>query len=240
MGGKDNFQADREVAARLLEVYPPAREAIVQNRKFLIRAVEYLAREAGVRRFLDIGAGLPTRDNVHEVARRNAPGSQTVYVDNDPVVLAHARALLAGGDGVQVVEGDLREPDGILKAAAVRRLLEPGEPVALLIVALLDFITADERPHAAVAALVDALPSGSHLVITHGVTDDAHARTQRDAQAAYDNATAGFRPRTREEIGRFLDGLEVVPPGLVEVTAWRPDGEARPSPATSAAVARKP
>lgn len=240
LGGKDNFEADRQVGERLLEVYPPARDAIVQNRDFLTRAVRFLTCEAGIRRFLDVGAGLPTQDNVHQIAQKHAPEAQVVYVDNDPVVLTHARALLAGGEGVEVVEGDLRAPEQILNAAAVRRLLEPGEPVGLLMVGVLDFISDAEDPHRAVAAFVEAIPPRSYLVITHGVAEDGYDEILLRARRTFEQATTGFLQRPRAQIIRLLDGLEIVDPGLVEVTRWRPDLPLDSSPGTSAAVARKP
>ncbi|MFC5744372.1 SAM-dependent methyltransferase [Actinomadura rugatobispora] len=240
LGGKDNFQADRDVAARLLTLYPRSRETVAQSRGFLIRAVRYLACEAGIRRFLDIGAGLPTQNNVHQVAQEHAPDSRIVYVDNDPMVLVHARALLACDTGVEVAEGDVRAPDRILNAPAVRLLLEPREPVALLMVGLLEFIADCEQARRAVATLLAALPSGSYLVITHSVDDARYRDVIHQAQHAYASATVAFVTRPREQIVRFLDGLQVLSPGVVQVSRWRPDTISRPCPATAAAVARKP
>ena len=243
LGGKDNFPSDRAVAEQLLEAYPPMRDSCVQNRGFLIRAVRFLSEEAGIRRFLDIGTGLPTQQNVHQVAQASDPQARVVYVDNDPIVLAHARALLAGAEGgqVEIVDGDLTEPQRLLAAPEVRALLEPGEPVALLMVALLHFVTDSQDPHRAVATLVDALPSGSYVVISHGaVFDQGHEGALPKVAEAYESSTSSLSLRTSAEITRFMDGLELVEPGLVWVTDWRPDRLLKPLPGTYAAVARKP
>jgi hypothetical protein len=222
LGGKDNFAADREVAAATLKIAPDATERVRENRLFLQRAVRMLAAEAGIRQFLDIGAGLPTQGNVHEAAQRAASGTRVVYVDNDPIVLTHGRALLAGDGSSTVVQADVREPDAVLRHPEVGAFLDLTEPVALLLVSILHFVTDAEDPEAIVARYRDALPSGSYLVLSHLVGDinpKAH-----DIAKLYDNATARMVLRSRERIERFFDGFELVDPGVVAVPFWRPDG----------------
>ena len=164
LGGKDNFAVDRELAQKILEVLPDTADVCRDNRDFLQRAVRFLAGEAGIRQFLDIGSGLPTMGNVHEVAQEAAPGVRVAYVDYDPVVLSHARALLAKGKDVVVAEGDLRSPEAILADERVRQLIDFSQPVAVLLVAMLHFVTDADRPYDAVRTLVDALAPGSYLV----------------------------------------------------------------------------
>jgi hypothetical protein len=241
LGGKDNFAADRASGDAVAERFPSIRIAAQENRKFLRRAVTYLATDAGIGQFLDIGTGLPTADNTHEVAQRVAPQSKVVYVDNDPLVMVHARALLtSAGVGVtDYVEADLREPDKILHEAA--RTLDFSQPVALMLVAVLHFISDDEDPYGIVARLVDSLAPGSHLVISHAT--DEHL--PEEVRAAFANAPDRPSFRDREQVTRFFSGLEVLPPGVVSSVEWRAEDEPGPRPvvedvASYCGVGRKP
>jgi S-adenosyl methyltransferase len=223
LGGKDNFAIDREAAQKMLAVLPGTVDACLDSRAFLQRAVRFLAREAGIRQFLDIGAGLPTMGNVHEVAQEIAPDARVAYVDYDPVVLSHARALLATNPNVIVVEGDLRLPEPILAGASLRELIDFSRPVALLLVGVLHFVSDRERPHEAVQALVDALPSGSYLVLAQSTPDDVPQEVTEAMISAYTNASAQVTPRSFEEVAKFFAGLELIEPGVVGVTHWRPE-----------------
>jgi SAM-dependent methyltransferase len=240
LGGTDNYAADRELARKILAILPDTAAVCRDNRAFLQRAVRFLAGEAGIRQFLDIGAGLPTMGNVHEVARETAPVSRVAYVDYDPAVLSQARALLAGDRNVVTAAGDLRQPHALLADAAVRQLIDFSQPVAVLIVAVLHFVADADRPHAAVRAVMDALPAGSYLVLTHSTPDDVPDDVTEAMKAVYSGASAQVTPRSSTDIARFFDGLELVSPGLVNVTRWRPDPPS-PSPRRSlvyAGVAR--
>ncbi len=245
LGGKDNFSADREFAAQVQAAFPSAKLAALENRAFMARAVSYLAREAGVRQFLDVGTGLPTSPNVHEVAQAIAPDSRVVYVDNDPIVLVHARALLTSAPegATAYVDADLREPDRIL--AGMSETLDLSRPVALTLIAVLHFITDDMDPYGIVGRIVRALPSGSYLAMSHGTFDPIPPETlarMRQLQAASDQP---FRPRTRDEVAGFFTGLELLDPGIVPVAEWRAGDEAQPRPSAAdvgfyGAVARIP
>jgi SAM-dependent methyltransferase len=245
LGGKDHFPADRASGDAVAAAFPAIRTAVRENRRFLARAVGYLAGEAGIDQFLDIGTGIPSADNTHEVAQRANPAARVVYVDNDPIVLSHARALLISdcAEGVTAcLDADLREPEKILNSAVLAGTLDLSQPVALLLVAVLHFVPDEDRPHAAVRRLVDALPPGSHVVITHGTNDFMPSRLLPGVEAVI-RSQGGYRPRTRDQIAGFLDGLELVEPGLVPTADWRPaeDGEPRPAAcdvAAYAAVAR--
>lgn len=246
LGGKSNFAADRALAEKMLQETPGLRVAARENRAFLGRAVQYLAGEVGVRQFLDIGSGLPTVENVHEVAQRIAPESRIVYADNDPMVLAHARALLASAPEGRTayVHADLRDPAQILADPQVRDVLDFGQPIALVLVAVLHFLPDEDKPAEVVATLLDALPSGSYVVASHTALDHAPipvAAMERAAQAG------GIRTQQRDS-GDFarlaFPGLELVPPGVVLVSEWRPGERAvLPGPAevnVYGGVARKP
>lgn len=230
LGGKDNFAADRESGDAVAAVFPTIRTAAVENRGFLRRAVTLLTEEAGIRQFLDIGTGLPSADNTHEVAQRLAPESRVVYVDNDPLVMVHARALLTGSDvGVtDYVEADVRTPDKILQEAA--RTLDFSRPVALMLVATLHFIPDDDDPYGIVARLFDALPSDSYLVMSHATGEYWNEETIAAIAAG---RYGPFWPRTREQFGRFFDGLEFLPPGIVSTGQWRAENELQPRPTTA-------
>lgn len=218
LGGQDNFAADRAAALRVEGAAPGARLMAVENRRFLQRAVRFLAA-SGVRQFLDVGTGLPTRGNVHEVAQGLDPAARVVYVDNDPMVLAHSRALKTGA-GTLVVQADLREPEVILARAAA--LLDFTEPVAVLLVAVLHFIGEQDKPAACVSVLLDAVPAGSWLVISH-VTGEFSADGAARSAAEYRQVAPGATVRSRPAVLGFFDGLELAEPGLVRISDWRPD-----------------
>ena len=243
LGGTSNFAADREAAERVLAVTPGLRARVRANRAFLARVVRYLAAEAGIRQFLDVGTGIPSANNTHEVAQAAAPQARVVYADNDPIVLIHARELLASGPegATQYVEGDLRDPDAILEAAA--RTLDFTRPAALMLLGVLHLIQDSEEPYRIVAGLMDALAPGSYLAISHPASD-IHAAAQAEAQKRYNERVSTPQTlRNRAEVTRFFDGLDLVPPGVVYVHAWRPDpGDVPPADGVSAhgGVARKP
>jgi hypothetical protein len=246
LGGKNHFTADRELADKVLARMPAARTAARENRAFMGRAVRFLAGEAGIRQFLDIGTGLPTTGSVHEVAQTVAPESRVVYADNDPLVLAHARALLtsspAGRTGY--IQADLREPEVILTSPQVRETLDLSQPVALMLVAILHFIPDEARPAEIVDTLLDALPSGSYLVASHGTTEHDPVGPAA-GQAAYRASGVSGRARDSGEFAELaFSGLDLVPPGVVLVSEWRPNTPGpRPMPAEVSVyggVARKP
>lgn len=246
LGGKDNFTADREAAQLILRSCPSARVAARENRKFLARTVGYLARHAGIRQFLDIGAGLPGANNTHEVAQRIAPDSRVVYADNDPLVLAHVRALLTSSPygRTRYIEADLREPGKILANRVVRETIDFTRPVALMLAAVLHFIADADNPGAIVRTLLGALPPGSYLAASQ-VTPEHDPVGVRGMVRAYRSAGMTAQSRTVEEFGRLaFSGLDLVAPGLVLVSEWRPaDGGPRPRPEEVncyGAVARKP
>jgi hypothetical protein len=242
LGGTDNFAADRESGDATAAMFPTIRTAVVENRRFLRRAVTLLTEQAGIRQFLDIGTGLPSADNTHEVAQRLAPEARVVYVDNDPLVMVHARALLrrASDAGLtDYIEADLRDPDKILEHA--RRTLDFSQPVALMLVAILHFIREDEDPYGLVRRLIDALPSGSYLVISHGTGE--WLTPEIIAESATGPAPIWFR--SRDQFAQFFAGLELVEPGIVSAAHWRAENEARPRPSAEeismySAVARIP
>lgn len=225
LGGKDNYASDRDAVARLIEISPGVQLAARWNREFLGRAVRFVAAQ-GVSQFLDIGAGLPTRENVHEVAQSVVADARTVYVDNDPVVLSHAIALLTGDARTAVVDGDVRDPAGLVGDLTATGLLDFGAPVCLLLVAILHFVSDADDPAGLVAALRDALPAGSYLILSHATMDgypaQASSEEEQRAGRVYDRATAALTMRGRAEVGLLLDGFELVEPGLVHVTRWRP------------------
>ncbi|MFW5417088.1 SAM-dependent methyltransferase [Nocardiopsis sp. CNT-189] len=223
LGGKDNYPADREagdaVSARIPDIPAGARA----ERAFLVRAVRHLVQEAGVRQFLDIGTGLPTMDNTHEVAQRLAPGARIVYVDNDPLVMVHARALLTGtAEGATAyVEADLRDPEAILAESA--KTLDFGRPVGLMLLGVVNHILDTEESRAAVSRLTGALPAGSFLVLTHS-TAEVHGEPMLEAMREM-NERGGtpITARTRTEIERYFDGTELLDPGVVSCSRWRPE-----------------
>ncbi|MCO6010849.1 SAM-dependent methyltransferase [Actinoallomurus purpureus] len=221
LGGKDNLAPDRTAAEMVLQIAPQIRIAAQQNRGFLGRAVRYLA-EAGVRQFLDIGTGLPTQNNVHEVAHTIAPEAPVVYVDNDPVVLAHGRAILAGSKNVHIVQADLRRPEDILDNPEVRERLDFDRPIAILLVAIVHFLQESDGPEEIVARFRDVLPPGGHLVLSH-VCGDALPDAVAPVTEIYRHSSTPIITRSTERIRGFFGDLELVEPGLVNVSAWRPD-----------------
>jgi hypothetical protein len=243
LGGKDNFAADRESGDVLAKSYPAARIAARANRAFLGRAVEHLAAGAGIRQFLDIGTGLPTADNTHEVAQRVAPESRIVYVDNDPMVMAHARALLtstAEGE-TRYLEEDLRDPARILESLEI---LDRREPIGLILVAVVHFLADQEQARQIVRTLVDALPSGSYLTMSCATTDFLTPQLKANWDESLRSGRSDVHPRTRSEFAEFFTGLDLIDPGIVAVSQWRPDPDAEEKPTTVeasifGAVARK-
>jgi S-adenosyl methyltransferase len=243
LGGKDNYPADRAAAEQIAETLPNVRASFQWNRAFLGRAVRHLAVNRGIRQFIDIGAGLPTVRNVHEIAQDAAPGARVVYVDNDPVVLAHGRHLLHGVAGATIREHDLRLPEGILADPELQALVDFEQPVALLLVAILHFISDDDDPGGIIAKLLEPFPSGSYLVMSHGTADAAPE--VNEAAAVYEQATASAHVRGRDHILRLIEGLDLEEPGIVWLPEWRPDPGSEPPPNPTEAycyalVARKP
>jgi O-methyltransferase involved in polyketide biosynthesis len=223
LGGKDNFAVDREAAEQAIALMPELVQSARADREFLGRAVEFLAGEAGIRQFLDIGTGLPTADNTHEVAQRSAPDSRIVYVDKDPIVLVHARALLESGPqgATDYIDADLNEPDVILQAAA--RTLDFTQPVAIMLLGVLNFIVDNDRAYPIVDRLLEAVPSGSYLAVSHPTTEVNGDAVKESMRIWNSSGAAPITARTPQEIGRFFDRLELLEPGVVTCSAWRPD-----------------
>ncbi|MFB4310155.1 SAM-dependent methyltransferase [Actinomadura sp. GTD37] len=221
LGGDHNYASDRDLATGLLRVEPQARELARANRAFLRRAVRAVAG-AGVAQFVDIGSGIPTQGNVHEVAQSVAPDARVVYVDNDDVAVAHSRSILADDDGTAILQADMRRPADILADPEFKRLIDLSEPVAFLLVAALHLVTPDEDPAGIVARLRDVAAPGSHLVISH-LTHEAQPGKTAAIGKLYDRATSPAVSRSYAEILRFFDGWELLDPGLVYVPLWRPD-----------------
>ena len=247
LGGKDNFQADRESGDAIAEAFPTVRLAALENRAFMRRAVTYLTG-VGVRQFLDIGTGIPAPDNTHQVAQAIAPESRVVYVDNDPIVLSHARALLTSTStgATAYLEADLRQYREILAHPDLLRTIDLHQPVALLLVAIMHFIYDHDEPYAIVGGLMDALPSGSHLVMSHATAEWAPPANADEWLATPGRLVAGsIQPRSLEEFTPFFEGLELVEPGYVPCSEWRDEDEPKPRPtphetSTRVAVGRKP
>ena len=241
MGGKDHFEADRMAAAAGISAFPGTVQSVRANRAFLARTVRYLA-EAGIRQFIDIGAGLPSVDNTHEVAQAVAPDARVMYVDNDPVVLAHAQALLTskalGATGY--LNADLRDPERILRDAVP--LLDFSQPVAVLLLGILHYIQDDEGPYQIVDALMGAVPAGSYLVVSHLASDLYPEQIAAFARTIGEHLGLAITPRDAGEVSRFFGRLELVEPGVVQASAWRPrtELEGRAPAALWGGVARKP
>jgi hypothetical protein len=237
LGGKDNFAVDRQSGDELKEAFPAIDVAAQENRRFMRRAVHYLAAECGIEQFIDIGVGMPIAPNVHQIAQAVHPATRVVYVDHDPIVAVHAQALLAGSaPGVRVfVPGDLRRPRPILDSPVLRDTLDLRQPVALLLFAVLHFIDNDELAYGAVEELVAALPAGSYVALSHVTFDLLPSATaaRLTAMSRPESSHGPFRARTREQVARFLDGLEIVEPGLVSTAEWHPDVD---PPAEASAV----
>jgi hypothetical protein len=228
VGGKDNFAADREAADRVLQAMPAMPVIARLVRRFLIDAVGQLAGGYGIRQFLDIGTGLPTADNTHDVAQRAAPESRIVYVDHDPVVLTHARALLtSSAEGkTDYIQADLRDTSTIMGKAA--DTLDFSQPVAVLLIAILHFIPDADDPYGIVKRLMDPVPPGSCLVIAHAASDIASGATAEMARRYNELSPVPITPRSREQVTRFFDGLDIMPPGLVPLRQWGEPGQAEP------------
>jgi S-adenosyl methyltransferase len=220
LGGAHNFAVDREYFRAAEAAFPEVRKTSLANRAFMNRAVRFMV-EAGIRQFLDIGSGIPTVGNVHKIAQQAAPDAQVVYVDNDPVAVLHSRLILAGNDRATILQEDLRHPDAILDHPDTRKLLDFSQPVGLILTAILHVIPERDDPHSIVARLRDALCSGSYLAITHS-TADAHTAQARAVQQVSRQTSTPATLRSRDEVARFFTGFDLVEPGLVWVTQWRP------------------
>ncbi len=243
LGGKDNFAADRAMAQAFEGAIPTIRTMAAENRKFVHRIARHLVA-TGIRQFLDIGTGIPTRPNLHEVAQAIAPETRVVYVDNDPIVLAHARALMVSAEQgrSEYIDADLRDPESILDDRALLETLDLERPVALTLIAILMLLDDDDDPWGKVRVLMDALPSGSYLALTHP-SQDFNPEAMAEVVAAAKQGRMTLVPRTRQEVARFFDGWELIEPGLVPVMAWRPSDGVPADPNAAyywAGVARKP
>jgi trans-aconitate methyltransferase len=243
LGGKDNFAVDREAAELALAAYPGLRRGVRLQRAFLASAVRYLAATAGIGQFLDVGTGIPTANNTHDVAQAVAPAARVVYVDNDPMVLAHARALLTSSveGATTYLDCDLRDTEKLLREAA--GLLDFGRPLALLLIGVLQLIADEDDPHAIAARLVEAVPPGSWMAVFHPASDILPEQSHEAARRVSARSATTTTLRRREEVLRFFDGLELLEPGLVQVHRWRP-GSAAPDDGEQVAgwagLARKP
>lgn len=221
LGGKDNYAADRDAAEKLHKVLPDVTLACRENREFLRRAVRFLAGEAGICQFVDIGSGLPTVENTHQIAQAVRPGARVVYVDNDPIVVAHGRALLGKSPDVAVVEADLRQPGAIIGDPALRELVDLSEPTAFLLVAVLHFIPDGEDPHGIVGMLRSVMAPGSFLVTSHVTQDSVSPGEYAAGVSVYEKASAPVVPRRYDEVLKFFDGMDLADPGLVNISQWR-------------------
>lgn len=239
LSGKDNFQIDRDAAEQVFDAWPEARLGVLANRGFLVSAVE-LCAEAGIRQFIDLGTGIPTSPNVHEVAREIQPDTRVVYVDNDPIVTAHSRALRAVDANIGVVEADIRTHRSVLDSAAVNDLIDFTEPVAVLCVAVLHFVTDEHDPAGTITAFRQRMASGSYLVLSAISTDGLTSAQIDRIHEAYDGATSRAALRTREEIAAFFDGFELVGPGLAPAARWCDDEGLETSGGALAAIGRLP
>jgi hypothetical protein len=231
LGGKDNFAVDRAAAAQGLKANPHSRIPPRENRAFLRRVVRHLALEAGIRQFIDIGTGIPTAPNVHQVAQEAAPDSRVVYVDNDPMVLAHARALLTSSPQghTEYIDADLRDVEALLESPQLRDTIDLNRPVGLLLIAIMHFVGDDDDPYGLVRRLVEALPAGSYLALSH-LTGDFDAAAWEGVAAVYRRNGVTMQVRSRAGIERFFTGLDLVEPGIQVLPAWRPDADAGPPP----------
>jgi hypothetical protein len=241
LGGKDSFDADRASADQIAAAFPHIRTAVLENRRFLHRAVAFLSAAAGIRQFLDIGTGIPTSPNVQELAQLIAPAARVAYVDNDPMVVAHGRGRTASTPegAVTYIQADLRKPGTILDNPALTSTLDLTQPVALLLIAVLHFLGDRDDPYGAVADLIAALPPGSFVAVSHATFDPLPAATiKRLAPLIEPGAGHGlFRPRSRDEVARFLNGLELVDPGLVPAVQWRPNNAPKPEASVEDSIA---
>ena len=241
LGGKDNFEADRQAGEEALAAYPDLVSSVRANRAFLARGVRFLAAEAGIRQFLDIGTGLPTNENTHQIAQEITPESRIVYVDNDPIVLAHARALLSTTDegATAYIQADARDTDTILREAA--RTLDLSQPAAVMMLGLLHYIPDADDPRQIVSRLMDGVAPGSYLAISEATRDiDTRSITESAAQFNAQRVAAPFTPRTRAEIARYFTGMDLIDPGLVPLPQWRALANPAHQIPAYAAIARKP
>ncbi|MEV5412967.1 SAM-dependent methyltransferase [Thermopolyspora sp. NPDC052614] len=220
LGGKSNYAADREAAEQIIKVMPQVRNVARVNRRFLIDSVRWLVETAGIRQFIDIGSGLPTQQNVHEVAQSIDKDVRVVYVDNDPLVRVHAEALLATTPNTTVIEGDLRDPRALLERRELREHIDFSQPVALLLVAVLHFIDDTDEAARIASTLYDALPSGSYVVLSHATTAERIKGAQQEAVAVYNRANSGITLRSLAEVARFFEGLTPVGTGLTYLADW--------------------
>ena len=222
LGGFHNFPADREMAEAVIAAYPLTSAGVRANRHFLARAVQHLAADHGVRQFLDLGSGIPTEGNVHDIVQGIDPQARVVYVDVDPVAVAHSEAILAGNSRAAVVQADLRRPDDVLSAPAVTQLIDPTEPVAVLMMAVLHFVPDGDRPLETIGHYREAFGPGSWLALTHA-TDEFHPKKLHDEVAdLYARTPMPLTMRGRDQVLALLEGYELVPPGLVLVEQWQP------------------
>lgn len=241
LGGTHNFAADRELGRKMLEAEPNARTIVWENRGFLGRAVRFMLAN-GVRQFLDLGSGIPTQDNVHEIVQRADPAAHVAYVDNDPVVVRYSRQILRGNQTAAVIMEDLRNPDAILGDADVGRLIDFSKPVGLLMVAILHFVPDSDDPGDVVDRYLRAMAPGSYLAISHA-THEAAPDTAAEVEQLYKKSSASAHTRSRAQIEAFFGGLELVEPGVVYMQMWRPEGLAPEHPEQAwfyAGVGRKP
>jgi SAM-dependent methyltransferase len=229
LGGNHNYAADRELARRLLQVEPNARHIVRENREFLGRAVRYLI-EAGIRQFIDLGSGIPTQENVHQIAHRGSPEARVVYVDNDPGVVAHSKHLLGGNPLASAINADLRDPAAVLRHPEVRRLINTAEPVGLLMVTVLHFVPDADDPLGIVRKFAEALVPGSYLAISHATHESSPDTVAEVVDLYTRNATTSAHPRSYQEISRFFEGFDLVEPGLAYLPLWRHDGQVPANP----------
>jgi hypothetical protein len=239
LGGKDNFEADRKAAEAVIAANPNLATAMRENRALLRRIVRFLAADAGITQFLDIGTGLPTSPNVHEIAQSITPGARIVYVDNDPIVLAHARALLTSNTqgATTYIDADARDPDKILSHPRLQDTLDMSQPVGLILMGIMHLITDEDDAQGMVSRYVAALPPGSYLAIHQPTTDVFEPGVGAGVTAAYRDAGIPVQYRTRDEFAGFLDGLELVPPGITITSEWRSEDEPQPRPPISSVCA---
>ncbi len=231
LGGKDNYPADRAVGESMIAQLPNVRRAVHWNRAFLRRVVRYLVGQAGIKQIIDLGAGLPTAGNTHEVALEVCPQARVVYVDHDPVVLVHARSMLHAVPGAAVIGRDLLKPELILADPALRALIDFGEPVALLFLSILHFVADEDDPAGLIRTLLAPFPAGSYVAISHATPDEVPEVS--DVERVFDQATTPAHVRSRAQIKNLVAGMEIIEPGLTWPPQWRPDpGEEVPANAS--------
>jgi hypothetical protein len=243
LGGKDNYPADRAVGESMIAQLPNVRLAVEWNRAFLRRVVRYLVGEAGIRQIIDIGAGMPTAGPTHEIARQACPAAKVVYVDHDPVVLAHARSMLHGVPNTAIIRQDLLKPDAILADPVLRGMIDFDEPVAFMFLSILHFVSGEDDPAGLIARLLAPFPAGSHVAISHATPDSVPEVS--DVERVFDEATEQAHVRSRSDIAKLVTGMDMIEPGLAWPPEWRPDpGDEIPGNAAESyycvVVAKKP